>query len=158
MCSERPGTVLPGSCAKSCSSCLCSGSQLALRATLPALMSGISPLMVTLLLITAFHGCLIHIYILLQQTAVMAPPVPFQHCFCQGRRGDASVHGCAALPAPTPASSHLLPLHIPILLCSECSQLGKSALLHFSWNVFRNHHCLSQRMLFSVPGAAGPAR
>lgn len=98
-----------------------------------------------LLLITSFHGCVIHMYVLLQQPAIRAPPVPFQHRFCQGRRGSASVHGCAALPAHIPASSRLLLLHIPILLCSECSQLGKAVLLCFSWNVFTNHHCLSQR-------------
>lgn len=101
--------------------------------------------MVMLLLITSFHGCVIHMYVLLQQPAIRAPPVPFQHRFCQGRRGSASMHGCAALPAHTPTSSRLLLLHIPILLCSECSQLGKAVLLCFSWNVFTNRHCLSQR-------------
>lgn len=143
-CAQRGQALCcQGCCAKSCSSCLCSGNQLSLRATLPALMSGISPLMLTLLLIAAFLGCVIHMYVLLLQPAVRAPPVPFQHCFCQGGRS-ASVHDCAALPAHRPASFHFLPLHIPILLCSEHSQLGKAALLCFSCNVFTNRHCLSQ--------------
>lgn len=55
------------------------------------------------------------------------------------------MHGCAALPAHTPASSCLLPLQIPILHCCERSQLGKAALPCFSWTVFTNSHCLSQR-------------
>lgn len=118
-----------GSCAKSCSTCLCSGSQLALRATLTASMSSISPFMATLLLITAFHGCVIHISMLLQQPAIRAPPVPFSIAYV--REGE-EVPPCTGvqLSLPTPASSHLLPLHIPILVCSEHSQPGK--LLHFT--------------------------